>query len=117
MLGPGIRGVSRASYVAQQRRTPTQAESEPSEPGTASEVKLKEPPCSRSVRSCGGCLAWWGGRSGVVLRAELVNGVDERAEVLRIDVGRYAMAEVEYVPRPATVAREHIGHALPDRLR
>ena len=44
----------------------------------------------------------------MVLRTQLMHGVDQHAQVIRVDVGRDAVAEIEHVTGPATVARQHI---------
>ena len=53
----------------------------------------------------------------MVLGTQLVNCIEQYAEVVGVDVGRYAVAEVEYVPRPLAIAGERIGNGLPDDFR
>ena len=45
-----------------------------------------------------------------------MDGVDEDAEVLGVDVGRDAVAEVEYVARAIAVACQRVGDALANDL-
>ncbi len=53
----------------------------------------------------------------VICRAKFVHGVDEYAEMIRIDVGRDAMAEIEHMPRTRAITRQGIGNALANYFR
>ena len=55
-----------------------------------------------------------GGFLQVVLRAQAMYGVDESAQVIRIDIGRYAVAQIEDMAWAITVACQHLGNALLD---
>ena len=52
----------------------------------------------------------------MVLNAHLVHGIDQHADVVGVDVGRDAVAEVEDVPGAVAVARQRLRDAVANRL-
>ena len=61
----------------------------------------------------GKAIAWEIASSlGMVLRAQLVDGVDENTEVIRIDIRRDAMTKIEDVARTFAVTGKSIRNAL-----
>ncbi len=53
----------------------------------------------------------------MILRAELVDRVDQHTEVFRVDIGRDAVPEIENMPGPLAVTRQRVRDTLADYLR
>ena len=52
----------------------------------------------------------------MIFRAELVDGIDERTEIVGVDVGGDAVTEVEHVAGAVAVALENVGDTLANDL-
>ena len=48
----------------------------------------------------------------MVLRAQAVHSVHQDFQIIRIDVRRYPVSQVEHVAWPATVTCQYVGDAL-----
>ena len=50
----------------------------------------------------------------MILRAEFMNSVDEHTQIVRIDIGRDAVPEIEHMSGTATVLGQHVGDPRAD---